>query len=144
MGVRAQLEAMRVQRKLTDEQVEAVDVRAIVRFLQSPLAERILASEQVEREYRFSLLRPVRDFAVVNSDDEVLLQGVVDCFFEEDGELVVVDFKTDRVTRAQLEERAEHYRPQLEAYSMALSRVTGKRVKEKLLYFFSAGEEVRL
>ena len=144
VGVRAQLEAMRVQRKLTDEQVEAVDVRAIVRFLQSPLAERIRASEQVEREYRFSLLRPVRDFAVVNSDDEVLLQGVVDCFFEEDGELVVVDFKTDRVTRAQLEERAEHYRPQLEAYSMALSRVTGKRVKEKLLYFFSAGEEVRL
>ena len=144
VGVRAQLEAMRVQRKLTDEQVEAVDVRAIVRFLQSPLAERIRASKQVEREYRFSLLRPVRDFAVVNSDDEVLLQGVVDCFFEEDGELVVVDFKTDRVTRAQLEERAEHYRPQLEAYSMALSRVTGKRVKEKLLYFFSAGEEVRL
>ena len=48
------------------------------------------------------------------------------------------------MTRAQLEERAEHYRPQLEAYSMALSRVTGKRVKEKLLYFFSAGEEVRL
>ena len=144
VGVRAQLEAMRVQRKLTDEQVEAVDVRAIVRFLQSPLAERIRASEQVEREYRFSLLRPVRDFAVVNSDDEVLLQGVVDCFFEEDGELVVVDFKTDRVTRAQLEERAEHYRPQLEAYSMALSRVAGKRVKEKLLYFFSAGEEVRL
>ena len=144
VGVRAQLEAMRVQRKLTDEQVEAVDVRAIVRFLQSLLAERIRASKQVEREYRFSLLRPVRDFAVVNSDDEVLLQGVVDCFFEEDGELVVVDFKTDRVTSAQLEERAEHYRPQLEAYSMALSRVTGKRVKEKLLYFFSAGEEVRL
>ncbi len=143
-GVRAQLEAMRTQRKLTDEQARAVDVRAIVRFLQSPLAQRIRRSESVRREYRFSLLRPVREFANVDADDAVLLQGVVDCFFEEGGEIVVVDFKTDRVSRDDLAERAAHYRPQLEAYSMALARVTGKRVKEKLLYFFSAGEEVRL
>ena len=57
---------------------------------------------------------------------------------------MVVDFKTDRVSRDNLAERAAHYRPQLEAYSMALARVTGKRVKERVLYFFSAGEEVQL
>ena len=73
--------------------------------------------------------------------DAVLLEGVVDCFFDEDGELVVVDFKTDRIGRTQIEERAEHYRPQLEAYSMALMRVMGKKVREKVLYFFSVGEE---
>ena len=143
-SVRAQIEAMRAQRKLTDEQANAVDVRAIVRFLRSDLAARMRKSKQVEREYRFSLLRPVRDFSSLDADDSVLLQGVVDCFFEEDGELVVVDFKTDHVLRAQLDERAEHYRPQLEAYSMALTRVMGKKVKEKVLYFFSAGEEMRL
>ena len=143
-SVRAQIEAMRAQRKLTDEQAKAADVHAIVRFLWSDLAARIRKSEEVEREYRFSLLRPVRDFSSLDADDSVLLQGVVDCFFEEDGELVVVDFKTDHVSCAQLDERAEHYRPQLEAYSMALTRVMGKKVKEKVLYFFSAGEEVRL
>lgn len=143
-SVRAQIEAMRAQRKLTEEQAKAADVHAIVRFLRSDLAARIRKSKQVEREYRFSLLRPVRDFSSLDADDSVLLQGVVDCFFEEDGELVVVDFKTDHVSRAQLDERAEHYRPQLEAYSMALTRVKGKKVKEKVLYFFSAGEEVRL
>lgn len=143
-SVRAQIEAMRAQRKLTEEQAKAADVHAIVRFLRSDLAARIRKSEQVEREYRFSLLRPVRDFSSLDADDSVLLQGVVDCFFEEDGELVVVDFKTDHVSCAQLDERAEHYRPQLEAYSMALTRVMGKKVKEKMLYFFSAGEEVRL
>ena len=143
-SVRAQIEAMRAQHKLTEEQAKAADVHAIVRFLRSDLAARIRKSEQVEREYRFSLLRPVRDFSSLDADDSVLLQGVVDCFFEEDGELVVVDFKTDHVLRAQLDERAEHYRPQLEAYSMALTRVMGKKVKEKVLYFFSAGEEVRL
>jgi len=143
-SVRAQIEAMRAQRKLTEEQAKAADVHAIVRFLRSDIAARIRKSKQVEREYRFSLLRPVRDFSSLDADDSVLLQGVVDCFFEEDGELVVVDFKTDHVSCAQLDERAEHYRPQLEAYSMALTRVMGKKVKEKVLYFFSAGEEVRL
>ena len=143
-SVREQIEKLRAQRKLTDEQANAVDVHAIVRFLRSDLAARIRKSKQVEREYRFSLLRPVRDFSSLDADDSVLLQGVVDCFFEEDGELVVVDFKTDHVSRAQLDERAEHYRPQLEAYSMALTRVMRKKVKEKVLYFFSAGEEVRL
>ena len=143
-SVRAQIEAMRAQRKLTEEQAKAADAYAIVRFLRSDLAARIRKSKQVEREYRFSLLRPVRDFSSLDADDSVLLQGVVDCFFEEDGELVVVDFKTDHVSRAQLDERAEHYRPQLEVYSMALTRVVGKKVKEKVLYFFSAGEEMRL
>ena len=140
-SVRAQIEAMRAQRKLTEEQAKAADVHAIVRFLRSDLAARIRKSKQVEREYRFSLLRPVRDFSSLDADDSVLLQGVVDCFFEEDGELVVVDFKTDRIGRTQIEERAEYYRPQLEAYSMALMRVMGKKVREKVLYFFSVGEE---
>ena len=141
-SVREQVEKLRAQRKLTDEQASAVDVRAIVRFLRSDLAARIRKNAQtVRREYRFSLLRPVRDFATLDADDAVLLQGVVDCFFEEDGELVVVDFKTDRIGRTQIEERAEHYRPQLEAYSMALMRVMGKKVREKVLYFFSVGEE---
>ena len=124
-----------------EEQAKAADAYAIVQFLRSDLAARIRKSKQVEREYRFSLLRPVRDFSSLDADDSVLLQGVVDCFFEEDGELVVVDFKTDRIGRTQIEERAEHYRPQLEAYSMALMRVMGKKVREKVLYFFSVGEE---
>jgi ATP-dependent helicase/nuclease subunit A len=82
--------------------------------------------------------------AGVEETDEVLLQGVVDCFFEEDGALVVVDFKTDRITREQLHERAEQYRPQLEAYAAALERVMERPVREKILCFLHLGEEVAL
>lgn len=58
-SVREQVEKLRAQRKLTDEQASAVDVRAIVRFLRSDLAARIRKNAQtVRREYRFSLLRP--------------------------------------------------------------------------------------
>lgn len=143
--VRSEIAAMRDRRLLTPEQAEAADVGAIVRFLQSDLAARIRASGAVEREYRFSLLRPARDYdAAAPEGDTVLLQGVVDCFFEEDGALVVADFKTDHITRAETAGRAERYRAQLEAYSTALSRILGKPVKEKLLYFFATGECVGL
>ena len=106
---------------------------------------RLRTAKQVEREYHFSLLRPVNEvLAGVEETDEVLLQGVVDCFFEEDGALVVVDFKTDRITREQLHERAEQYRPQLEAYAAALERVMERPVREKILCFLHLGEEVAL
>jgi len=144
-AVRAQIERLRRLRRLTDEQADAADERLIARFLRSDTAERIRRSVHVEREYRFSLLRPARDFAAgAAEDDTVLFQGVADCFFEEDGALVVLDFKTDRITRAETAARAEHYRAQLEAYSDALGRILGKPVKEKLLYFFATDECVKL
>ena len=78
------------------------------------------------------------------SEDEIMLQGVVDCCIEEDGELTVIDFKTDRVSEAMLAERSEKYRPQLEAYSAALERIFEKKVREKILYFFAAKKAIKL
>ena len=77
--------------------------------------------------------------------DDILLQGVVDCCFETAAGVTVVDFKTDRVEgKTALRERAEHYRPQLEAYSQALERVLEKRVCRKVLYFLHPGRTVEL
>ena len=74
----------------------------------------------------------------------MLLQGVVDCCFETGDGLVVVDFKTDRVSGGETALRAEHYRPQLEAYSAALERVLEKPVVRRVLYFLTPGETVEL
>ena len=145
-AVRAAVKSMEERRLLTPEQARAVDAAALTRFLQSPLCARIRAAgERARREYRFSLLESAARFVPeASAGDEILLQGVVDCFFEEDGTLVVVDFKTDRVAPDALAERAEHYRPQLEAYSLALAQVIGKPVKEKILYFLRRGEQIIL
>lgn len=142
--VRAQIMDMLAHRLLTKEQADAIDTKAITAFLQSPIAARIRASGRVEREYRFSVLRPISDYVSGTSEDELLLQGVVDCFFEEQDALVVLDFKTDRITRAETAQRAEHYRPQLEAYALALEKITEKPVREKVLYFFATNEFVKL
>ena len=130
---------------LKREQAEAVDRRSIQRFLRSPLAARLRRAERMEREYRFSLLLPGADyFAGLGDGEEVLLQGVVDLFAVENGEVTVVDFKTDYVTEDTLREKAETYRPQLAAYSAALERILEMPVRHRILYFFRTGQTVEM
>ena len=131
---------------LTKQQAEAVDVAALERFLASPLAAEIRQGEHVLREYPFTLLVDAALYdSAAGAGEEMLLQGVVDCCFETAAGLTVVDFKTDHVRTAQeVALRAEHYRPQLEAYSLALSRVLEKKVVRRVLYFLNAGETVEV
>ena len=72
----------------------------------------------------------------------MLIQGIIDVYFEEDGELVVADYKTDRVSAPQ--ELTDRYRKQLEYYERALVQITGKRVKERVIYSFGLGQEILL
>ena len=140
-NVTEQVEQLRSARKLTDEQAAAVDIPALERFLVSPLAEEIRRAEKVEREYRFTLLMDAAQYdPKAAAGDSMLLQGVVDCWFETAEGITVVDFKTDRVrTNREVEERTAYYRPQLEAYTLALERVLEKKVTRSALYFLAAG-----
>lgn len=129
---------------ITPQQGEAVDGERVLAFFQSPLGQRLVASRQMEREFKFSMLVPAADYYLdAEAGEEVLLQGVVDCWFEEaDGTVTVVDFKTDRVTEHTVEARAREYRPQLEAYSRALSQALGLPVGRCVLWFFALGRDV--
>ena len=139
--VAEQVERLRSARKLTDEQAAAVDIPALERFQASPLAEEIRNASKVEREYRFTLLMDASVYdPAAAAGDSMLLQGVVDCWFETAEGITVVDFKTDRVrTEREVAERTAHYRPQLEAYTLALERVLEKKVTRRALYFLAAG-----
>ena len=121
-----------------------MDVGQLEALLASPLAEDIRSGKNVLREYPFTVLISASELDADAGDDQVLLQGVVDCCFETAEGLTVVDFKTDRVFGEDVRRRAEHYRPQLEAYSAALERVLEKKVVRRVLYFLSPGETVNL
>jgi len=130
---------------LTQQQGDAVDPRRICAFLASPLGGRAAAARQCSREFKFSLLTPASKFYPAASPEEsVLLQGVIDCWFEEDGGIVVIDFKSDRVTEETIAGRREAHRPQLEMYSQALEEILGKPVQERYLWFFAADRGVML
>ncbi len=143
--IQSEIERLRRQRFLSDREAAAVDAGAIEKLFRSPLGARLLRAKKLRREFRFSLLCGAEEVFGKAEGDRLLMQGVVDCFFEEDGQLVVLDYKTDRIAGPEaLRERTEFYAGQLRSYALALERICGKPVKECVLYFLSAGRAVSL
>ncbi|MGM9661571.1 MAG: helicase-exonuclease AddAB subunit AddA [Oscillospiraceae bacterium] len=144
-AVRAEIQRLLQARCVTPAQAAAIRVGEAAALLRSPLGKRLKTAE-LHREYRLSLLLDARELdSAAAEGEQILLHGVVDCWFEKpDGTVAVVDFKTDRVYGAALTARAEEYRPQVETYCRALERILEKEVSEKLLYFFSEGMSVSL
>jgi len=137
MGVEKQLQLLGKLGIITNEQIAEVDKVKILGFFNSATGSRMINAEKLYREFKFSLLRPAEAYFPGGGSDEILIQGVVDCFFEEYGEIVVVDFKTDKVTVGNYKEKAQRYAQQLAAYADALYLITGKPVKERIIYFFT-------
>ena len=82
-------------------------------------------------------------FPEVKTEGSILIQGVIDAYFEEDGECVLVDYKTDFVEKGKEREFYEKYAPQLFFYQRALCQLTGKNVKDTILYSFWLQKELR-
>lgn len=144
-GVKGELERLVERRFITPQQAEAVEAEKIFGFFASPLGREVLSAPTLRREFKFSILVPAQTYwPQAGEGERVLLQGVVDCYFEDGDGITVIDFKTDHVFGSALEERAGEYRPQLEAYAKALEEITGKKVKRRVLYFFSQEKTVEI
>lgn len=128
---------------LTQQQADAVRVRPIVAFFQSDLGKRVLRSDRIRREQKFSLLVPSKTFFPQGGNEKLLLQGVVDLCFEENGKLVLIDFKTDHVAAEEVTTRAKFYSGQMKVYAEAMERIFMLPVSEKYLWFFSCSKEAK-
>lgn len=131
---------------LSEDEGKAVNIGAAKRFFMSPLAERIFASDNVMREKKFAALFPAKFFypelTGEAAEEKIVVQGIADCVFVEDGELVIVDYKTD--TGVDAETLLDRYSAQLEIYREALSQALGMPVKETLLYSFFMNSTVKV
>ena len=145
-ALRKEIARILLQRRITAAQAEAIRVKEVIALLTSPLGRRLREAKELHREYRLTLLLAARELDEQAAEGEqIMLHGVVDCWWEhEDGTVTVLDFKTDRVWGDALMQRAEEYRGQVESYCGALERILQKKVREKLLYFFSEGRTVAL
>jgi len=140
-SVEAEITRLEREGRIKQEEAQAVDARTIWAFFESDLGQRIRRSPRIKREFEFSLLVPAPELGFADgSGEKILLQGVVDCYMEEPDGLVIVDFKTDSIPPDGLADKTREYESQMEAYAYALGRITGKPVKEVLLYFFSDGQ----
>lgn len=131
---------------LSEEEGKAVNVSAAKRFFMSSLAERIFASDNVMREKKFAALFPAKFFypelTGEAAEEKIVVQGIADCVFVEDGKLVIVDYKTD--TGVDAEALLDRYSAQLGIYREALSQALGMPVKETLLYSFFMNSTVKV
>lgn len=130
-GVKADIERMLETCKMNELQVKSVNPWDIYTFVQSDIGRRVANAVNcgsVRREQPF-----------VFEYEGQLIQGIIDLYFEEDGELVIVDYKTDRVNKsaAGAQKLVKRYAVQLNYYAKALAQLTGKCVKEKIIYSFA-------
>ena len=145
--IREEISRLTAMELITPEQGQAAaeDAGKLFALFASPLGEKLRRSHGVHREFKFSILVPAgRYYPGAGEGEQVLLQGVVDCWLEEEDGITVVDFKTDRVTEKTAALRAEEYRPQLTAYARALEEITLLPVKRRVLWFFTLGAAFEL
>lgn len=139
-----QLEEMEQQNRVEKSLLELIYVSSLRKFLKSALGQRLQAAACAGKLYKekpFVMGKPAKEVLEESSSQEMMLiQGIIDVFFEEADGIVLLDYKTDKVSCGQ--ELADRYQAQMELYQEALERALGKPVKEKLLYSFRLGETV--
>jgi len=112
--------------RMQSEERAQINLESMLDFFTGELGQRLLAAREVHREWSFSLL----------VEEDLVLQGVLDCCFVEDGAWVLIDYKTDR---AQPEDMLSLYRDQMRWYMRALRDITDMPVKQAALYALQHG-----
>ena len=145
-SLQAELERNQAEGILNEDTVSCIRLSEILAFLYSDIGRRM---QQACREGTYFAEQPFvlgvkasQIYPDVECDELLLVQGIIDVYFEEEGELVVLDYKTDKVHEA--EQLTRRYHAQLDYYAQALERLTGKRVKQKIIYSFALQAEVEV
>lgn len=129
---------------LSFEERDSLNIGQLEEFFRSNLYARMKKSGNIRREQKFLIKKSdaaLDDERLMEYNSNSMLQGIADCMFEEDGEIVLVDYKTDRVSSENI--LVSRYDLQIKLYSAALSKIFGKRVREAYLYSFSLGKAVK-
>lgn len=130
--------------KMNQDMADCIRIEDILGFLKSPAGRRMkeaAGAGRLWKEQPFVLGVDAREiYPDEQEGEQILVQGIIDVYFEEEDGLVVLDYKTDKIFRA--EELAEKYHAQLDYYGKALEQMTLKKVKEKILYSFTLRKEI--
>ncbi|MGL5972531.1 MAG: 3'-5' exonuclease, partial [Oscillospiraceae bacterium] len=130
---------------ISNEEALCIDESKIKAFFKSEIGQCVLNSHKIYREYKFmTYLYPYEFSSEYKKDikDKVLLQGIVDCMFEDNsGDIVLLDYKTDKTTEDNLK---EIYSKQLYLYKLAIEQTLNKKVKDVFIYSFNLEKEIKL
>ena len=148
-----QIYSMKDKNLLTEEEIKAIQRISFISFFKSNLGKRMLKvfneGKLVKRELPF--YTEISSLNIDNTlskdvygNEKVRLQGIIDCIFEEDDKIVLLDYKTDYVEYGKESEILDKYRIQIKYYKDAVEKITGKEVKESYLYLFGLNKEIKI
>ena len=140
--VKCQKEKLRQDQIMDEREISAISVGKITKMLQSKLGCRMIeaaSSGTLYKERQFSACVPVSEVYDIDSDEVLIVQGIIDAYFYEDGEVVLMDYKTDVADEETLLGR---YKAQLATYAEIIEQLTGDKVKEQIIYSFHLGKEI--
>ncbi|MBR6897741.1 MAG: helicase-exonuclease AddAB subunit AddA [Lachnospiraceae bacterium] len=130
---------------LNAEDAKLIDRRNIAEFFDTRLGKRMIGADRngtLFRERQFLMGVAVKDiYKDIDLDDNVLVRGIIDAYFIENDELILIDYKTDYTEDVTGRELVDRYRAQLIQYKIVLERVYGRKVKEVYIYSFCLGKE---
>ena len=130
-----ELDTLVIKGTFTEEERNLLSDTSLYKFFSSDLGKRLINAKRIERELPFSMLfEGKRVYDTLEDGEDLFLQGIIDTAFEEDGEWVLVDYKTDRVKSG--EDLIKRYKIQMDLYKEALQRLTGMPVKACYIYSF--------
>lgn len=133
------------------DEIDAININWIVKFIQSDIFKEIYIANKSEKlfkekaiDYNIKLKNLFKD-ENIEEDEKIMVVGIIDLFFEnENGKIILLDYKTDYVTKENLEEVKERYKVQLDLYKSAIEDISGKKVAKKGLYLFGINEFVEI
>ena len=138
-----ELDALVMKGTFTEEERNLLSDTSLYKFFSSDLGKRLINAKRIEREMPFSMLfEGKRVYDTLEDGENLFLQGIIDTAFEEDGEWVLVDYKTDRVKSG--EDLIKRYKIQMDLYKEALQRLTGMPVKASYIYSFRLHDAISI
>ena len=146
--LREQINALVQNQKLSEAEAKCIQISDIRLFTEGKLGQRMKTAafhDQLFREQPFVISKSAAEIDENwDAKERVLVQGIIDAYFLEDEEIVLVDYKTDYVRRGEEKKLIERYHTQLEDYAQALERMTGRKVKERYIYSFTLKKAILL
>ena len=133
---------------LTQEEADSVNRNKVLNFFASDLGKRAKKSKMLFKEESFAMEFPPSEIYMGDkygdTKEGIIVHGIIDCYFYEDDEIVLYDYKTDYVEKGREAEIADKYKVQLSVYKRAIEAATGKVVKDAYIYFFFIDKELKL
>ncbi|MCL1936048.1 MAG: helicase-exonuclease AddAB subunit AddA [Defluviitaleaceae bacterium] len=128
---------------LNNQEKNVIDINIIETFLKSDIANKMRLSKYIKKETSFAMsISPKEAYLSDDTEKKIIVHGIIDCYFEYENELIILDYKTDKFKSKQ--DIIEKYEVQMKIYKKALEEITKRHISKIIIYMIKKNLEIIL